>query len=144
MRTLRDLLHGRELNRVYSSISVLDAAKFLVSHNTGTCAVFESTRLVGVFSERDLLRRVVAFGRNPAQTAVMDVMTRDPVIATVDETLDSCLLKMTRARCRHLPVFEGDRYLGMISMRDVMDADADELRGEIQELREYVAGSQVA
>jgi len=141
MRTLRDLLPGRELNRIYSTISVLDAAKFLVSHNTGTCAVFDGTRLVGVFSERDLLRRVVAQGRDPATTPVADVMTRHPFLATADESLDSCLLKMTHARCRHLPVLDGDRYIGMVSMRDVMDARADELRGEVSALRDYVAGA---
>lgn len=140
MRNLRDVMPGRELNRISSSITVLEAAKFLVNHNTGTASVFEGSTLVGVFSERDLLTRVVAEGKDPTRTAVRDVMTRNPTTAAIQDTLDTCLLRMAAARCRHLPVFDGDRYMGMVSMRDVMNARADDLQREVRELRDYVAG----
>jgi signal-transduction protein with cAMP-binding, CBS, and nucleotidyltransferase domain len=138
MRILRDIMTGREMNRISPSVSVLDAAKFLVSHKTGTCAVFEGTKLVGVFSERDLLSRVVVSGKDPEQTKVSEVMTKNPSSATIDDSYDVCLLKMTKANCRHLPVFDGARYAGMVSMRDLMNAQADELEREVNELRAYV------
>ncbi len=141
MRTIRHLMSGRELNRISPGVSALDGSKFLASHATGTCAVFDDQKLVGVFSERDLLVRVVAAGKDPAKTLVKDVMTRNPVVAHSHETLDACLLKMTHAHCRHLPVFDGETYLGMVSMRDLMSSRAEELQGEIQELRGYVSGS---
>jgi CBS domain-containing protein len=141
MRSLRDVLPGRELNRISPTITVLEAAKFLVSHNTGTAAVFDGTKLVGVFSERDLVRRVVAVGNDPARVFVRDVMTPNPLTALVQDTFDACLVRMSAARCRHLPVFDGERYLGMVSMRDLMSARAQDLQGELRELRDYVAGS---
>jgi CBS domain-containing protein len=140
MRSLRDVMPGRELNRISSTITVLEAVKFLVNHNTGTASVFEGSKLVGVFSERDLLTRVVAEGKDPAKTPVHDVMTRNPTAATIHDTLDTCLLRMASARCRHLPVFDGERYMGMVSMRDVMNARAEDLVREVRELRDYVAG----
>lgn len=138
MRNLRSLLLGRELNRIVPSVSVLDAARFLVNHNTGTCAVFEGTKLVGVFSERDLLTRVVAAGRDPAKTAVGEVMTPSPQVASIEDTYDACLVKMTKAKCRHLPVLDGARYCGMVSMRDLMKAQAEDLEREVSDLRAYV------
>ncbi|MFN0206699.1 MAG: CBS domain-containing protein [Planctomycetota bacterium] len=140
MRTVRHFVSGRELNRIYPHVTVMDAVHFLVNHNTGTCAVFEGPRLVGVFSERDLLQRVVARGKDPAKTLVSEVMTKNPVSVFADQDVDACLLKMTQARCRHLPVFDGDRYLGMVSMRDLMMDCADELKHELDELKHYMNG----
>ena len=141
MRKLAELMPGRELNRINPGISVLDAAKFLVSHRTGTAAVFDGAKLVGVFSERDLCTRVVAAGRDPSKVQVREVMTPSPLVASVDDSLEACLVRMSSAHCRHLPVFDGERYVGMVSMRDVTDAIADALKGELRDLREYVAGS---
>jgi CBS domain-containing protein len=140
MRAVRNFVTGRELNRIRPDVTVLDAVLFLVSHNTGTCAVFDGPRLVGVFSERDLLQRVVARGKDPAKTIVSDVMTRNPVYVFGDYTVDQCLLKMMHVRCRHLPVFDGDRYLGMVSMRDLMNERAEELQHELDDLKHYVKG----
>jgi CBS domain-containing protein len=141
MRRLVDVMPGRELNRITPGISVLEAARFLVSHKTGTAAVFDGTKLVGVFSERDLCTRVVSTGRDPAKVLVREVMTPSPQTASVNDSLEECLVRMSAVRCRHLPVFDGERYVGMVSMRDVTDAIAEALKGELRDLREYVAGS---
>jgi signal-transduction protein with cAMP-binding, CBS, and nucleotidyltransferase domain len=138
MENLRDLLSGREMNRISPTVTVLGAVQFLLSHKTGTCAVFEGQKLVGVFSERDLLTRVVAQGKDPNKTTVAEVMTKNPATAKIEDSYDVCLLKMTKANCRHLPVFEGDRYAGMVSMRDLMNAHAVDLEREVNELRAYV------
>jgi signal-transduction protein with cAMP-binding, CBS, and nucleotidyltransferase domain len=138
MENLRDLMSGREMNRISSTVSVHDAVGFLVSHKTGTCAIFDGAKLIGVFSERDLLTRVVAKGKDLKKTPVTEVMTRNPATAKIDDSYDVCLLKMSKANCRHLPVFEGERYAGMVSMRDLMHARAEELEREVNELRAYV------
>lgn len=140
MRTVRNLVSGRELNRIFPDATVLDAVHFLVNHNTGTCAVFDGARLAGVFSERDLLQRVVARGKDPAQTLVSDVMTKNPTFVAADLGVDACIVKMTQTRCRHLPVFDGERYLGIVSMRDLMNEYADDLKHEVDDLKHYMSG----
>ena len=138
MDNLRSLLAGREPIWVSPDTTVLDATKILTSRRFGTCAVYEGGQLVGVFSERDLAFRVVAAGLDPTTTLVRAVMTRDVVVAELDDSYDRCILKMTVAGCRHLPVLDRGRYAGMVSMRDLMNAHAAELEEEMKNLRAYV------
>jgi CBS domain-containing protein len=104
----------------------------------GAIVVLDGERLVGVFSERDLMKRVVVAGRDAAQTPVSAVMTRDVVTATVRDRVAECEDKMKRAGCRHLPVLAEGRVLGMISMRDLLRDELEEERQDLRELRAYL------
>lgn len=138
MDNLRSLLAGREPFVLSPDTPVLEAARMLAARRFGTCAVYEGGALVGVFSERDIAFRVVAEGRDPASTPIRSVMTRDVATAGIDDSYDTCILKMTRANCRHLPVLDQGKYVGMVSMRDLMNAHAAELEEEMKNLRAYV------
>jgi CBS domain-containing protein len=107
---------------------VADAARTMKRHNVGALLVVEHTRLVGIFTERDALFRVLAEGRSPALTRVEDVMTAQPQTIHPDEPFVHALRTMHGGKFRHLPVVEFERPLGMVSVRDALDEDLDELR----------------
>jgi CBS domain-containing protein len=107
----------------------------------GAIAIVDGEDLVGIFSERDLMQRVVVPGRDAAATPVSEVMTRDVVTASIDETVDASLAKMQQAGCRHLPVVESGRILSMVSMRDLLRDELEEQGEEIRHLRAYLHSS---
>jgi CBS domain-containing protein len=92
----------------------------------------------GIFSERDLMTRVLVAGRDPRKTPVADVMTRDVVTATMDDSRNDCLSKMQEERFRHLPVLEDGCAVAMLSMRDLMRDEIEEQREEIVVLQAYL------
>lgn len=116
---------------------VMRSRRLLTAH-PGDVTLLEDERLVGVFTERDLMTRVVVPGLDPETTRVGDVMTREILTADLHEDRDSCLDKMQRAGCRHLPVLVQGRVLAMISMRDLLWDEIEEQVEEIRQLRAYV------
>jgi CBS domain-containing protein len=138
MHTLEQVLRSRRLLTAHPSDSVFDVSRRMTAARVGAVSVVERELLVGVFSERDLMTRVAVAGRDPHLTPVGDVMTRDVVTADLREDRDSCLEKMQRAGCRHLPVLVDGRVLAMISMRDLLWDEIEEQVEEIRQLRAYV------
>jgi CBS domain-containing protein len=118
--------------------TVLEAVGQMDRANTGSVVVLEGNRLVGIFTERDLMRRVVLQGLDIGSTVVSKVMTRDLVYARPDEPIEAVMAKMTQHRCRHLPVVEGEDLLGVISIGDVMKELSEEQTVEIHFLKEYI------
>ena len=108
------------------------------THNVGIVAVVDGARLVGVFSERDVVRRVVNRGRDPETTSVESVMTREIVVAAEDEDYQSAMRKIDQANIRHLPIVKGDRLVSMLSIRDLMRVDMERMTEEIAYLHEYL------
>ena len=104
----------------------------------GIVSVVDGDRLAGVFSERDVTRRVVARGLDPGRIRVGDVMTTDLVVADADEDYQSAMLKMDQANIRHLPVVEDGRLLSMLSIRDLMRVHIDHQGEELRYLHEYL------
>jgi CBS domain-containing protein len=94
--------------------------------------------LVGIFTERDLMRRVVLKGRDVSTTGVSEVMTRELLFSEPDKPGEEAMSKMTRHRCRHLPVVDGERLVGVISIGDLMKEISDEQSVEIHFLKEYI------
>lgn len=121
--SLRPLVSGRALIAVRRGMSVAEVARVMAEKNVGAVPVLDGDRLVGLFSERDLLKRVVARGRDPAALRVEEVMTTELVVANVDDSFEACLQRMRAASCRHLPVLDGGRLLGLVSLRDMLLAD---------------------
>lgn len=120
MAHIVDLIKGQRVLSVQADQSVLEAAKFMTDHNIGAVPVLRDGELVGIFSERDLMRRVVAGARSPGQTRVSEVMTSKPRTVPPDESVDKCLFMMRELGFRHLPVVDGNKLLGLVSLRDVI------------------------
>jgi CBS domain-containing protein len=140
MASVRDLLarkHG-ELVTVTGATTVLDASTLMVGRGVGGVMVVEDGTLLGIFTERDVLRRVVAVQLDPSTTLVRDVMT-SPVITVLPETpLEECRALMSDRRIRHLPVLGPSGLVGLVSSGDVLALEVAERQATIQQLESYV------
>jgi CBS domain-containing protein len=138
MTSIRTLLGGRDTITVERSASIAETARVMTAHQIGAVPVLDGDRLVGIFSERDVLTRVVAAGRDPDRTAVGDVMSTDLVVADVAEHCEVCLGRMQQAHVRHLLALDAGRLAGIVSLRDLLKADLDEKAEELTMLNAYV------
>lgn len=138
MPSLRDFFKGRELYFVTPQLSVSEAARYMSERNVGAVCVLEKDRLVGIVSERDMMKRVIAANRDPGATRVADVMTPKPIMVEVHESYEHCLKVMKQAGVRHLPVVEGDHLLGLLSLRDLLQVDIDEKEEELKLMQDYI------
>ena len=131
IRPLRTIVAGQTPLTVTRDTTVTDAALRMQTFNKGAVMVVEGSRLVGIFTERDALFRVVAARRDPAVTPVGDVMTRDPQTIHPDQPFVEALRMMHEGRYRHLPVVEDGRPLGMVSSRDALAPELLRLREDL-------------
>lgn len=138
MKTLREIMRPEFLFTVQRGATVRDAVQVMTANDVGIVLVLEGERLVGVFSERDVVRRVVDRGLDPARTPVGDVMTTQLVVGDPDEDYQSAIRKMDQANIRHLLVVKGSEMLSMISIRDLIRVDMQDKGEEIRYLREYL------
>ena len=138
MKTLRDIMRPSFLFIVQKSATVSEAVRAMTEHNVGIVVVLDGDRLTGVFSERDVVRRVVERGLDPARTPVGEVMTTELVVGDADEDYQSAMRKMDRANIRHLPVVSEGRLLSMLSIRDLMRVEMRDQGEELEYLREYL------
>ncbi len=139
MSQIKDLLPDPPVNySVSPQDSVAKAAQLMAEKNVGIVMVLEDLRLVGVFSERDLIRRVLAKGQPPEKVLVDEVMTRRVVIARAQDDPEMCLQKMEDENCRHLPVFSGEKPVGMLSIRDLMRYILSLKEDDLKMLEQYV------
>jgi CBS domain-containing protein len=138
MRKLREIMRPGFLFVVQRGASVKEAVRVMAANNVGIVIVLEGARLVGVFSERDVVRRVVDRGLDPEVTPVGDVMTAHIVVGDPDEEYQSAMYKMDQANIRHLLVVKDTQMLSMISIRDLIRVDMQDKGDEIRYLREYL------
>ena len=141
MHSVHELLKGRETYTVEAGDTVLDAARSMVERNVGAVAVLREARLVGIFSERDIMKRVVALGLDPLRTLVADVMTSNPLVVAPSESLENCARLMKQHGFRHLPVCDGQHLRGLISLRDILLHDLEEKADEVRLMRSYIGGA---
>jgi len=127
MTTLRELVKDRKLYSVDASRTVLEAARYMMEHNVGAVPVLRDGDLAGIFSERDIMNRVVAVGRTPGTTAVSEVMTANPRAVDAEESIEECLFIMREFGFRHLPIVDGKELKGLVSLRDVLMHQAAEI-----------------
>jgi CBS domain-containing protein len=138
MKKLRDIMRPGFLFTVQPDDTVSDAVRIMSANNVGIVSVLDGGALVGVFSERDVVRRIVDRRRDPVLTRVHDVMTRDIVVADADDDCESAMRLMDQANIRHLPVVSGGRLLSMLSIRDLLRVDLADKSEQISHLREYL------
>jgi CBS domain-containing protein len=136
-----DLIKNQDTFRADACQTVLEVAQAMVSRNIGAVPVLREGVLVGIFSERDLMKRVVVDGRDPRLTRVEEVMTPEPLRVGPHDDLQTCMLLMQRHGFRHLPVCDGAQLQGVVSLRDLMLHDLDEKDGEVRMMRAYIQAS---
>jgi CBS domain-containing protein len=139
MTTIRQILAGKpDVYVIDPDATVLDALKRLEEKNVGALLVMKGDELVGIFSERDYARRMILHGRSSKETAVREVMTSQVFTISPDASSGECMVHMTDRHIRHLPVVEGGRVVGVISIGDVVRAVIDDLRFTIRQMESYI------
>lgn len=138
MGEIKQLLKGRELFTVSNGTTVKDAVFYMAEKGVGLVPVMQADKLVGVFSERDLVKRVIAKGKTIEDTKVDEVMTKDLIISSVNEQNESILAKMKEARIRHILIIENDKLIGVLSMRDLLELDLSVCKTTVEVLNNYI------
>lgn len=144
MKAVHDIIKYQIPGFVTKDQTVLEVARYMADKQIGAVPVVEGDRILGIFSERDLMTRVVAVGLDPKTTLVAKVMTTDVVVIDIHEGYENCIRKMMQLNCRHLPVVSEDhKLIGIISLRDLLVVDHIEKEEELKMLNEYVYGAPV-
>lgn len=120
------------------SASVREAAKKMAEYLIGSILVMDGQSLVGIFTERDLLNRVVAKDLDPAATALSQVMSKNVRTISAQETVENCFNKMEETKCRHIPVVDGERVVGVVTMRNILEWLTQEMKDENLHLINYI------
>lgn len=140
MATLHDLLalKGHEVLAVQPADTVLRAANVMNERNIGGVVVLDGDRLAGIFTERDVMRRVVAPGLDPAATRVDAVMSTPVITCQPDLSIDDCAALMTLHGVRHLPVQDAGRLTGMVTIRDLLAHKVGEQQSTLEQMNNYL------
>lgn len=121
--------------------SVLDAISLMADVNIGAVLVKRHDTIAGIFTERDYLQKIALKSRSSSDTTVKEVMTAPVISAKPDDTVAHCMEVMTNCRCRHLPIVDGDKLLGIVSIGDLVKSIVEDKQSEIDQLSQYIAGS---
>lgn len=140
VRTVRDLIRGHEieLTTLSPQDTVYDALQVMAKKNVGALPVMEGDKLVGIFSERDYARKVILQGHSSRELSVSEIMSTRVAYVRPNQTIDECMVLMTRLKIRHLPVLDQDKMIGMVSMRDVVEDLILEKDFIIEQLVNYI------
>jgi CBS domain-containing protein len=120
MSTVYDLVKDRRVYSINADQTVLEAARIMMEHGIGALPVMRNGELAGIFSERDIMNRVVAVGRMPGTTKISEVMTANPRGVDAGESVDECLYLMKEFGFRHLLIVSGKELKGLVSLRDIL------------------------
>ncbi len=142
MSTVRELLRAKpaEVWTIGPMASVYEALELMAEKDIGAVLVLDQDRLVGIFSERDYARKVVLRGKTSRETTVGELMTQVLFYVMPQQTVEDCLALMTQKRVRHLPVLDGTRLIGIVSIGDAVKAIIAEQQTTIHDLEVYITG----
>jgi CBS domain-containing protein len=142
MKKVKEIIESRggEVARVAKSDSVFKAAQLMNDKRIGSVVVCEDNKVVGIFTERDILRRVVAERKDVDATNVGDVMTHPCAVCSPDDDIDHCQAVFTEKRIRHLPVVEDGKLVGIVTSGDVVASYHKQAKKEVEYLQEYIYG----
>lgn len=140
MKEVRDILarKGGQIWSVPPDATVFATLELMADKDIGAVLVMSGGKPIGIFSERDYARQVILKGKASKDTPVREVMTTRVVYVTADQTVDNCMALMTDKRVRHLPVLDGERVIGIVSIGDVVKAVISEKQFLIEQLEKYI------
>jgi len=138
--SIASVLADRVFFTLPSAVTAREAAQFLADKEIGAIVIVDDGNLVGILSERDLVFRIIVGGADADRVRVADIMTRDPITVQASENLSSALAEMRDRKIRHLPVMDGDKLVGMMSIRDVFAAMKTELEHDLTEREAMIFG----
>lgn len=143
MNTVRDLIRkkGSQIFAVAPDATVFDALKIMAEKNTGAMLVMDGTKVVGILSERDCVRKVELEGKTAKGTKVSEIMTGKVLYVEVSQSLDECMAIMIDKNIRHLPVYDEGKLVGLLSVRDVLKEVVDYQKFMISQLEHYIVSS---
>ena len=142
MHTVSELLRekGSQVWTISPEATVYEALQLMAAKNIGSLVVVEEGNITGMFTERDYARKVVLQGRSSKTTAVSELMTTDVLYVNPNDTIENCMAIMTSKRLRHLPVMDGDKLVGVVSIGDIVKVIISEREFTIRELERYITG----
>lgn len=140
MHTVSQLLQmkGTEIHTIGSDATVFDALKLMAEKDVGALVVVDDGRLAGIISERDYARKVILLGKSSHDMAVREIMTAKVITVHPGQTVEECMTLMTGKRVRHLPVTEGERLIGVLSIGDLVKDVITEQEQTIKQLESYI------
>ena len=142
MQTIKDVLRdkGQAVWSIDLNASVLDALKLMAAKEIGALMVVDGGQLVGVVSERDYARKVVLHGKSSKDTPVREIMTQKVLYVRPEQTVEECMALMTDKHVRHMPVIDGERMIGVVSIGDIVKSVISEQQFLISHLENYIRG----
>ena len=142
MTLVADLLNrkGRDVWSIGPDATVFEALELMAEKNIGALLVVDGGGVVGAFSERDYARKVVLKGKQSKETKVRELMSSPVYFVSPDKTTDDCMALMTDQRVRHLPVLDGGKLVGIVSIGDVVNNIMAEQKDQIKNLEDYITG----
>ena len=138
MENIKELLTNREVYTVKKGTNIKDAINYMAEKRVGLVPVMDDGKLVGVFSERDLVQRVISKNKSLEETKVEDVMSTKLLIAETHEPNESVLAKMKEANTRHILIIENEKLIGVLSMRDLLELDLSVCKTTVEVLNNYI------
>jgi CBS domain-containing protein len=140
MKTVTQLLEakGRDVHTIGPDARVIDALKLMAERDVGALVVTEGAKIAGIISERDYARKVILHGKSSHDIAVREIMTARVVTVQPRHTVEECMALMTEKRIRHLPVTEGERLIGVLSIGDLVKEVIAEQEATIRQLESYI------
>lgn len=143
MSSIRDILDrkGRSVLTIHSGASVLEAIGIMSGANVGALVIQDGNQPVGIFTERDYLRKIALKGRSSSTTPLREVMSSPLITVSASESSESAMETMTERRCRHLVVTDGGAMVGIVSLGDLVKHMLNEKAAEVERLAQYIAGS---
>lgn len=138
MENVKEILANREIFTVNKGMSIKDVVLYMADKGVGLVPVMDEGKLVGVFSERDLVKRVIAKGKSLENTKVDDVMSTKLIIADINEANESVLAKMKEANTRHILIIENEKLVGVLAMRDLLELDLSACKLTVEVLNNYI------
>ncbi|GMR17492.1 MAG: CBS domain-containing protein [Gammaproteobacteria bacterium] len=142
MKLVKQLLEskGYDVLSIVPDASVLEAIKMMAEQGVGALVVMDGDNLAGIVTERDYARKVILKNRSSDETPVRDIMSTAVLTASIDDNVEHCMNVMTDKRVRHLPVSDGGKVIGMISIGDLVKALIADQKQEIEHLEQYISG----
>jgi CBS domain-containing protein len=133
---------SKDIWTIHSREAAYYALEIMAEKNIGALLVIDEEKIVGIFSERDYAREVILKGKSSRETPVKELMTKEVYSISPDKSVEECLALMTAAKCRHMPVVEHDKLIGIVSMGDVVNTIISEKTVTIQDLKNYISGGE--